>query len=154
MSGTRTYEVPTSGCQRVVRGGPRVPLPDKAKRLFQAPVLAVLSTISPGGQPHSSPLWVKRDGDALLFSIAAHRLKVRYLKRNPRVSVLACDPADPSSYAEVRGVATMTEAGAMELIEELSRAYQGCSWVTRPDEVRVLVRVTPAKVFTRSSGDR
>ena len=129
-------------------------LPDKARRLFRAPVLAVLCTVSPSGRPQCSPVWVANDGHTLRFSIGLHRLKIRYLERNPSVSVLACDPADPSSYAEVRGVATMTAVGAMQLIDDLSRAYRGIPWVARPDEQRVLVSVTPSSVFTRSSGDR
>lgn len=126
------------------------PLSPKARRLFRSPVLATACTVSPGGQPHSSLVWVTNDGHALYLSIATDRLQVRYMRNNHRVSLLAFDPANPGSYAEVRGVASLTETGAMDLIDELSLAYQGRLWPRSPGEQRVLVRVVPTKVFCRN----
>jgi hypothetical protein len=48
---------------------------------------------------------------------------------------------------EVRGTVSMTEEGGVELIDELSRAYDGVPWTVRPTETRVVVRVTPTKVI-------
>lgn len=123
---------------------------EKMARLFRAPIIASLSTVSPLGQPQSSPLWVKFDDGEVLFSTAANRLKVRYLLANPRVSILAWDPDIPGSYIEVRGTASMSSEGAMELIDELSLAYRGTHWAPQPDETRVLVRITPTKTFSRA----
>ncbi|MFE0590051.1 PPOX class F420-dependent oxidoreductase [Micromonospora echinospora] len=123
---------------------------EKMARLFRAPVIASLSTVSPAGQPQSSPLWVKFDDGQVLFSTAANRLKVRYMLINPRVSLLAWDPEVPGSYIEVRGTASMSPEGAMELIDELSLAYRGTHWVPQPGETRVLVRVNPTKTFSRA----
>ncbi|MFG3420853.1 PPOX class F420-dependent oxidoreductase [Micromonospora sp. NPDC049460] len=123
---------------------------EKMARLFRAPVIASLSAVSPLGQPQSSPMWAKFDDGQVLFSTAANRLKVRYMLINPRVSVLAWDPDIPGSYIEVRGTASISSEGAMELIDELSLAYRSTHWVPQPDETRVTVRVTPTKTFSRA----
>lgn len=126
-----------------------VRLTDEARRLFQAPVFAVLSTVSESGAPQSSVIWVRHDGDDLLFSTIRGRLKTRNMERNPHVSLCAFDPGDPYVYVEVRGTVTLTEDGGVDLIDELSRAYVGRPWVVRPAETRVVVRVTPTRVIER-----
>lgn len=125
----------------------RVQLTEEARRLFRAPVFAVLSTVSDAGAPQSSVIWVRQDGDDLLFSTIRGRLKTRNMERNPQVSLCAYDPEDPYVYVEVRGTVTMSENGGIELIDDLSRAYLGKHWAVRPDETRVVVRVTPTRVI-------
>ena len=122
--------------------------------LFQAPVFAVLTTINPDGGPQSSVVWVKRDGDDVVLSTIRGRRKCRNMERDPRVTLLAYDPADPYYYEELRGTVTLTEAGGDALIDELSRAYDDRPWTVRPDETRVVVRFTPAKVIAHGAPQR
>jgi PPOX class probable F420-dependent enzyme len=124
-------------------------LSDTARRLLNPPVFAILSTAAASGLVQSSVIWVRTDGDDVLFSTILGRLKTRNMQRNPRVSLCAYDPADPYRYIEVRGTVTFTEAGGVELIDELSRAYDGEPWRVRPAERRLVVRVTPTKIFER-----
>jgi PPOX class probable F420-dependent enzyme len=127
-----------------------IPLTDLAKRLIDEPTFAVLSTINPDGAPQSSVIWVKRDGDDVLFSTIRGRRKTRNMERDPRVTVTLYDPADPYHYVEVRGAVSLTDEGGPELIQELSRKYDGEPFTEgRPDNVRVVVRVTPARVVDR-----
>lgn len=124
-----------------------IKLSDEARRLFNQPVFAILSTVGPNGAPQSSVIWVRTDGDEVLFSTIRGRLKARNMERNPNVSLCAYDPADPYVYVEIRGTVSMTEEGGVELIDELSRAYDGVPWTVRPAETRVVCRVTPTKVI-------
>jgi len=125
-------------------------LPETAKRLLDAQTFAVVSTINPDGAPQSSVVWIKRDGDDLLFSSIRGRRKTRNLERDPRVSVVLYDPADGYSYVEVRGTVSMTEEGGDELIDELSRKYTGEPFTeSRPGAVRVVFRITPTHVVDR-----
>ncbi|TML27223.1 MAG: PPOX class F420-dependent oxidoreductase [Actinobacteria bacterium] len=125
-------------------------LPETAKRLLDAQTFAVVSTINPDGAPQSSVVWIKRDGDDLLFSSIRGRRKTRNLERDPRVSVVLYDPADGYSYVEVRGTVSMTEEGGDELINELSRKYTGEAFTeSRPGAVRVVFRITPTHVVDR-----
>jgi PPOX class probable F420-dependent enzyme len=133
-----------------------IPLSDTARVLLNSPIFSVLSTVSPAGTPQSSVVWVRTDGDEIVFSTIRGRLKTRNMQRNPRVTLCAYDPEDPYTYVEVRGTVTMTEEGGVELIDALSRAYDDTPWRVRPDETRLVVRVTPTKVVERigSQGKR
>jgi len=115
--------------------------------LFRAPVFVVLTTINPDGAPQSSVVWTKVDGDDVVFSTIRGRRKCRNMERDPRVTLLAYDPADPYSYVELRGTVTLSEEGGDALIDELSRAYDDKPWTHRPQETRVVVRFTPVKVI-------
>jgi PPOX class probable F420-dependent enzyme len=127
-----------------------VRLPDSAKRLADAKTFAVLCTVNPDGSPQSSVVWVKRDGDDLLFSSILGRRKTRNIERDPRVSIMMVDPANGYSYVEIRGTVSMTGEGGIELIDELSMKYDGKPFVEgRPDSVRIVFRVTPTHVVDR-----
>lgn len=124
-----------------------VRLPGLAQRLLDAPTFAVLSTANPDGQPQASVIWVKRDGDEILFSSIRGRRKTRNLERDPRVSIVLVNPANGYEYVEVRGTVSMTEEGGRELIDELSHKYDGQPFrVETPDVVRVVFRISPTHV--------
>ncbi len=124
------------------------------KALLDTPVFITVATIQPDGSPQVSPVWVKRDGDDVLFSTTLGRQKEKNLSRDNRLSIVV-QPADaPYSYAEIRGTAEMTEAGGQELIDELSVKYVGKKYAdfnpnSAQDAPRVVVRVTPRKVVGR-----
>ncbi|CCB75196.1 MULTISPECIES: PPOX class F420-dependent oxidoreductase [Streptomycetaceae] len=126
-------------------------LPDALKKLLDSPVFITVATIQPDGSPQVSPVWVKRDGDDLLFSTTVGRRKERNLRRDPRVTVVV-QPADaPYTYAEIRGTAELTTEGGQELIDELSRKYTGKDYrdfnpASVDDAERVVVRIAPRKV--------
>ena len=123
-------------------------LPEFVRRLLDANTFVVLSTINPDGSPQSSVIWAKGAGDDIVFSTILGRRKTRNIERDPRVSLCGFDPADPYDYFEVRGTVSMTRDGGPELIEELSQRYDGVSFrESRPDNVRVVCRVTPTKVI-------
>jgi len=125
-----------------------VPLPDLARRLIDANTFAVLATLNPNGAPQSSVIWLKRDGDDVLFSTIRGRRKTKNMERDPRVSICLYDPADPYAYVEIRGSVEMTENGGRELINELSLRYDGVGFrVEPPDVIRVICRVTPDRAL-------
>ncbi len=125
-------------------------LTDLAKRLIDGPTFAVVSTINPDGAPQSGVVWVKRDGDDILFSTIRGRRKTKNMERDPRVGVTLYDPADPYRYVEVRGAVSLTEEGGPELIQDLSQKYDGVPFREgRPDNLRVVVRITPTRVIDR-----
>ncbi|MGN6088435.1 MAG: PPOX class F420-dependent oxidoreductase [Actinomycetes bacterium] len=124
-------------------------LPDGARALVDAPNYATVATIQPDGQPQLTVVWVKRDGDDILFSTTTNRRKYDNLTRDPRASILIYAQDNPYSYLEVRGTVTTTEEGGRELIDELARKYMGAERYTMDDgtdNVRVVVRISPDKV--------
>jgi PPOX class probable F420-dependent enzyme len=125
-------------------------LPDDVRRLLDDKTFVVVSTINPDGSPQSTVLWVKRDGDDVIFSTVRGRKKTRNLERDPRASVCAFDPAQPYSYFTIDGEVTMVEDGGPELINELSLKYNGVPYTFDPPEaVRVVCRLTPRKVISQ-----
>ncbi|GIF24084.1 PPOX class probable F420-dependent enzyme [Actinoplanes tereljensis] len=124
-------------------------LPEPVRRLIDGNTFAVLSTINADGSPQSTVVWVKRDGDDVLFSTIRGRVKTRNMERDPRVSLCAYDPANPYFYFTVDGTVTLVEEGGDALIDELSRKYDGKPWTPTPGAVRVVSRVTPTRVISR-----
>ncbi|MBB5956645.1 PPOX class probable F420-dependent enzyme [Saccharothrix tamanrassetensis] len=108
---------------------------------------ATISTLNPDGSPHSSVMWITRDGDDLLFSSLRDRHKERNLRRDPRASVCVWDHESPETYAEVRGTVTITEDTGRVLVDALALKYTGEPYPDEPaDKVRVVLRLTPTKV--------
>lgn len=121
-------------------------LPERARALFDAPNHVTVATVDPDGRPQMSLVWAKTDGDDVLFSTIKGRRKYANLARDSRISALVFGPADPYTYAEVRGTATITDDPAAELINELALKYTGQPFGLRPGEQRVIVRIRPDKV--------
>lgn len=126
-------------------------LSDDLKALLDTPVFISVATIQPDGSPQLSPVWVKRDGDDVLFSTTIGRRKEQNLRRDPRVTVLFQPFDAPYTYAEIRGTAELTTEGGQELIDELSLKYTGKKYADfNPSSVndaqRVVVRVSARKV--------
>ncbi|MFG2039016.1 PPOX class F420-dependent oxidoreductase [Dactylosporangium sp. NPDC048998] len=120
---------------------------DTLHELLDRRAFLVLSTVNPDGGPQSSVIWGKHDAGDVVFSTIRGRRKTRNMERDPRVSICVYDPANPYRYVEVRGTVTLTEEGGPELIDELSRSYDGKPWVEKhSDNVRVVCRVTADRV--------
>lgn len=129
-------------------------LSEELRSLLDTPVFVTVATIQPDGSPQLSPVWVKRDGDDVLFSTTRGRRKEQNLSRDPRVSFVVQPFAAPYTYAEIRGVAALTTEGGDELIDELSVKYTGKKYAefnpaSDDDDERVVVRITPEKIVGR-----
>lgn len=126
-----------------------VVLPGVARRLIDNPTYAVLTTINADGTPQSTVIWVKRDGDDILFSTVRGRRKATNMERDGRVSICAYDPAQPSSYCTVEGSVTLSD-DQEDLIGMLSYKYANEPWSgDGPEVVRVVCRLTPTHVIFR-----
>ncbi|HST85511.1 MAG TPA: PPOX class F420-dependent oxidoreductase [Kineosporiaceae bacterium] len=121
-------------------------LSDSTRELLDGRNYAVLATIQPDGSPHTSVMWVGRDGDDLLFSTVEGRRKHLNMVRDPRVSVTVIDSADPENYVELRGRVTMTHDIDRQVDNALSHKYDGKDAdEDPPGAVRLVVRVAVDK---------
>jgi PPOX class probable F420-dependent enzyme len=110
-----------------------------------------LATVNADGSPHTSVMWVGRDGNDVLFSTVAGRRKHRNMERDPRVSVSVIDSADAENYVELRGRVTMTPDPGREFDTGLSWKYDGRDPdPDRPGAVRVIVRLSVERVAGRA----
>jgi PPOX class probable F420-dependent enzyme len=125
-------------------------LDDKSRTLFDGTNFAVLSTLEPDGQPHSTVVWVTRDHDDILFALPKSRRKVANLHRDPRATVAIFDPANPYDSAQVQGTVSVKDDPAGALIDELSHKYTGGPYpgFAGPNPDWVTVRITPTKITT------
>jgi PPOX class probable F420-dependent enzyme len=123
-------------------------LDENVRRILDGRNFATVATIRPDGAPQTSVVWVKRDGDAVLFSTTARRQKARNLTANPRVSVSIFDLANPYDSAEIRGTAELVVDEGKSLPRELSHKYLGEDPPREEaDETRLIVRVVPDRVI-------
>jgi PPOX class probable F420-dependent enzyme len=121
-----------------------------AAALADRPVIAAFTTLRASGAPHTTPVWIAREGDELLVNTAAGRVKTRNVERDPRVAVCLVDPDDPMNVLAVEGtVVEITAEGADALIDELSLKYTGnATFGARvPGQVRLTLRIRCDRVL-------
>ncbi|KAA2254040.1 PPOX class F420-dependent oxidoreductase [Solihabitans fulvus] len=124
-----------------------VQLNDAVRALLDGRNFAVLATVNADGSPQTSAMWIGRDGDDLVFSTVAGRLKDRNIRRTPQVSVTILEDGNPYNYVEVRGLAKIEESGGVELNDKLSWKYDGKPFEQDAEgAVRVVVRVSPQRL--------
>ena len=117
------------------------------RALLDGKNFATLATLNADGGPQTSVIWIERDGDTVLFSTTAARLKARNLARDPRVSLTVFDTGNPYQYVEIRGVAELTEDPGKTLPRRLSQKYLGEDPPPEPgDVVRLIVRIIPQRI--------
>jgi PPOX class probable F420-dependent enzyme len=120
---------------------------EATRKLLDGKNFATVATLNPDGGPQSSVVWIKREGDTLLFTTTMQRQKGRNLARDARISVSIYDHDNPYDTVEIRGTAQLIEDEHNALGTELSQKYLGENAPADPDgTVRVIVRVTPEKV--------
>ena len=118
-----------------------------AREVLDGPHIAAIATSNADGRPQSSVIFIKRDGDTVVFSTIKGRLKTRNMARDPRVSLLVADTRQPR-YLEIRGTVDITEDPEKRLLFEMyDRHMGGAAPPPEPDAERLIVRITPVKVY-------
>ena len=128
-------------------------IPHNYLDLTQKKAFAQLATLMPDGTPQVSPVWFEYDGKHILINTAKGRVKDKNMRRDPRVGIDILDPDNPYRHLSIRGrVVEITEKGADELIDKLTKKYTGQDKYPYrgPGEVRVTYVIEP--VNTHSMG--
>jgi PPOX class probable F420-dependent enzyme len=106
----------------------------------------VLATTNADGRPQSSVIFVKPDGETVVFSTIKGRLKTRNMLRDPRVSLLVM--ANVGQYVEIRGTVDIAEDPEKVLLQEMYKQYMGGQAPPpEPGAERLIVRIRPEKVY-------
>jgi PPOX class probable F420-dependent enzyme len=101
-------------------------LPPTLLPLLESTAIAFVSTIGPTGAPQTTPLWFLWEDGALHFSLVDGRQKLRNLRRDPRLSVVVANPADPTWYIELRGhVDELASDPELALERKIALKYTG-----------------------------
>jgi PPOX class probable F420-dependent enzyme len=126
-----------------------------AALILSGPHLSVLSTTNPDGSPQSSVIFVKPDGDDVLFSTIKGRRKTANMQRDPRVSLLV--HSLPNGGGEVTYAAM---SGAVELADDPEGAFHrvmynlhmgGATPPPEPGAERLIVRLRPDRIYALPS---
>ncbi|HET9671218.1 MAG TPA: PPOX class F420-dependent oxidoreductase [Actinomycetota bacterium] len=127
-------------------------LTDEDLELLTGRNFAHLAVIRPDGTPHVSVVWIDVADDRVLVNSAVGRVKDRYLRRDPRVSVTVHEEGDPYRWLRVDGSVEEFVTGdeAERHIDALNRRYHdGEAWRYTPGQQRVLYRIRPERVLRR-----
>jgi PPOX class probable F420-dependent enzyme len=123
-----------------------ITLNDTARDIIDGPHVAILATSNLDGRPQSSVIFVKRDGDTVVFTTITGRLKTRNMTRDPRISLLVLENA--GRYIEIRGIVDITHDPEKSLLYEMYDRYMGgATPPPEPDAERLIVRITPEKLY-------
>ncbi|MEU6563783.1 PPOX class F420-dependent oxidoreductase [Nocardia nova] len=129
-------------------------LPDSAREFIGGGANATLVTLNADGSPQISVVWVALrstpEGDELVSAHLSEHLKVRNVRRDPRVAltIVSDEPSEfMRPYLSVTGTARIVEGGAPELLRELAAVLGGPGLEFPPEDA-------PPGLLTRIRIDR
>jgi PPOX class probable F420-dependent enzyme len=115
-------------------------------RLLAGPNYGVVTTLRPDGSPHSTVVWVDVEDGVPTFNTARGRIKEQNLEQDTRLALLVVEGGDFYRWVSIDGRAELTDDGAHEQIDTLSRKYDGKPWEYVDGQERVKIRVLPDHV--------
>lgn len=118
-------------------------LPQDIKDALDEKVFVHLGTLNPDGSPQVSVVWVGREGDTVLVSTAAGRIKTRNVEADPRIAISFTPPSKPYKNIVMQGTVTKSERDGTWLIDALNLKYHGDPVYPLPScQVRVNYEIT------------
>ena len=102
-------------------------IPDAVRELVERGPLAHLATVNRDGSPQVTVIWIGIDGEHLVSGHMNESVKVRNVRRDPRVVLSFDAPRTPGTFlAEhvvLRARAEVEEGGAWPLLNALAKVY-------------------------------
>jgi PPOX class probable F420-dependent enzyme len=127
---------------------------DAAEPYCRAPHVVFVATTSADGSPHVVPIWADTDDGVIRINTTEGTVKLRNLRRDPRVALAIQVSSGPYLAFAIRGrvIDEVTGPEAADHIDALSRAYDGVPWpfADGEREIRVILRIRPEHVVTMS----
>jgi PPOX class probable F420-dependent enzyme len=126
-----------------------------AARILTGPHLSVLTTTNPDGSPQASVIFVKPDGDDILFSTISGRRKTANMQRDPRVSLLVHalpGAAGEVTYAVISGTVEFTDDPDGSFHQVMYDLHMGGSTPPpEPGAVRLIARLSTQHIYAPPS---
>jgi PPOX class probable F420-dependent enzyme len=103
-------------------------LPPELRELIESGPMAHLSTTNPDGSPQVTVIWIGLDGDDLVSTHMRDNVKLRNMRRDPRVALSFDAPREPgvwiNPYAVVYARAAVEPSARIwDLMARHARAY-------------------------------
>ncbi|MEU6198575.1 PPOX class F420-dependent oxidoreductase [Streptomyces sp. NPDC047061] len=113
------------------------PLPPEAQDLLRRPNPAVMATLRSDGTPVSTPTWYLWEDGSALISLDEGRVRLRHLRRDPRLTLTVLDGGDWYTHVTLIGrVVDTYEDDGLTDIDRIAGHYTGKPY---PDRVRARV---------------
>jgi PPOX class probable F420-dependent enzyme len=126
-----------------------------AARILAGPHLSVLTTANLDGSPQASVIFIKPDGDDILFSTIKGRRKTANMQRDPRVSLLVHSlpgTAGEITYAVISGAVELTEDPEGSFHQVMYDLHMGgATPPPEPGAERLIVRLRPQHTYAPPS---
>jgi PPOX class probable F420-dependent enzyme len=127
-------------------------LQDDDVELLTGKNFAHVAVIRPDGTPHVTVTWIDAADGSVLVNTAVGRVKDRYVRLDPRVSVTLHDEQDPYRWLRIDGVVEELVTGpeADSHIDALNQRYHdGERWTVKAGQERVIYRIRPERILRR-----
>ena len=116
---------------------PKPPVPPEVDAFLSRPNPAVIATLRPDGSPHTAATWYDWEGGRVLVNMEQTRLRLRFMRRDPRVSLTVLDKDSWYTHVTLLGrVVSIEDDRDLEDIDRLSKRYYGGEF-SRRDAQRV-----------------
>lgn len=131
-------------------------IPEAYLDLLTGPVYAVMTTVTPDGQPENTVVWCSWDGEHVLVNSVVGRRKERNVRYNPHVALTVIDPTNPYRWMDVRGVVDEIVPDTdyaninahAKLYQGVDEYYGGYAPLSRRGtEERIVMNIRPVRVL-------
>lgn len=123
---------------------------DDFAEFLEQPIVSTLATLRKDGSVLLSPVWHEwRDGG---FNVCTARddVKIRHIRRDPRVTLVVPEQGFPHRGVEIRCEARVIEEGGPETARRIAIRYEGepagGEWADKYTTDHVIVRLEPGEL--------
>jgi len=105
---------------------PRLPFPPEVDEFLRRPNPAVVASLRPDGSPHTVATWYLWDGSRILLNMDVSRLRLKFIRREPRVALTVLEEGSWYRHVSLLGcVENLREDEGLADIDRLARHYTG-----------------------------
>ena len=116
---------------------PEPPVPPEIDDFLRKPNPAVIATLQRDGSPHTVATWYDWEDGRVLVNMRDTRLRLRFMRQDPRVALTVLDEDSWYSHVSLMGrVVSIVDDTELADIDRLSQRYAGRPFRHR-DEKRV-----------------
>jgi PPOX class probable F420-dependent enzyme len=105
---------------------PNVPVPTDVDEFLAQPNAAVIATLRPDGSPHTAATWYDWEDGRVLLNMDASRVRLSYMRRDPRASLTVIDLEQWYRQVTLMGrVVRIEDDPELADIDRLAQRYTG-----------------------------
>ena len=120
-------------------------MPLDVEEFLRKPNPAVVATLRPDGSPHTAPTWYDWEDGLVLLNMDESRLRLRFLRRDPRAALTVLDADSWYRHVSLLGrVVRIEDDPELRDIDRLALRYTGQPFRTR-DKPRVSAWLEPER---------